>query len=139
MTREEAKTEVENALKFIYTREHTAEVLEALSTEPQGFEDYLNQYLGENDQMLIGKDVYEELKYELETLKNSVEQTEWISVKDSRKPKIRERVWVTDCDGEVWIMYYNDCDCYFNEFGDVFTEDIVAWQPITEPSPYKGE
>ena len=36
MTREEAKTEVENALKFIYTREHTAEVLEALSSEPQG-------------------------------------------------------------------------------------------------------
>lgn len=36
--------------------------------EPQGFEDYLNQYLGENDQMIIGKDVYEELKYEKDRL-----------------------------------------------------------------------
>lgn len=75
----------------------------------------------------------------LNKYKPIVEQTGWISVKDSRKPKIRERVWVTDCDGQVWIMYYNDCDCYFNEFGDVFADDIIAWQPIIEPSPYKEE
>ena len=82
-----------------------------------------------------------DLREVLDDIENlpSVEQAEWISVKDSRKPKIRERVWVTDCDGEVWIMYYNDCDCYFNEFGDVFADDIIAWQPIAEPSPYKGE
>ena len=49
--------------------------------EPQGFEDYLKQYLGENDQMIIGKDVYEELKYELETLKKSAEPQEWIPIK----------------------------------------------------------
>lgn len=123
--------------------EDNALAIEALNMATQALIDFptmLNQYLGENDQMIIGKNVCEELKYELETLKKSVESQEWISVKDSRKPKIKERVWVTDCDGEVWIMYYNDCDCYFNAFGDVFTDDdIIAWQPITEPSPYKGE
>ena len=34
MTREEAKKEVESALKFIYTREHADEVLEMLFAEP---------------------------------------------------------------------------------------------------------
>ena len=67
----------------------------------------------------------------------TVEPQEWISVKDSRKPKVGERVLVTDCDEEVWMMKYNDCDTYFNDFGDVYTEDIVAWKPL--PTPYKEE
>lgn len=86
---------------------------------------------------MLFKEDHDEITFEVPTVEPHT--AEWISVKDSRKPKIRERVWVTDCDGEVWIMYYNDCDCYFNEFGDVFADDIIAWQPITVPSPYKGE
>lgn len=47
--------------------EDNALAIEALNMATQALIDFpamLNQYLGENDQMIIGKDVYEELKYE---------------------------------------------------------------------------
>lgn len=51
-------------------------VIETLSAELQGFEEYLKQYLGENDLKIIGNDVWEETKAK-------AEQTEWISVKEA--------------------------------------------------------
>lgn len=119
--------------------------LSSVKVEPQGFEEYLNQYLGENDQMIIGKNVYEELKYELETLKKSAEPQEWISVKDRLPDNIyREGYWVTlknakarwtgkvRLNAKEFVEYIeyekNRCDV-----------EVIAWQPITEPSPYKGD
>lgn len=116
MTKEEAR----EAIKEAYgTSEYTDEIIKVLSVEPQGFEDYLKQYLGENDQMIIGKDVYEELKYEageakkeykkalaknkalyealydeLDTFEESIEQAEWVSIKDGL-PEEDCECWVT--------------------------------------------
>lgn len=139
------------------------ERIKALSTvEPQGFEDYLKQYLGENDQMIIGKDVYEELKYEagekynelmlqykhlrkyasdLET-KLSIEQTEWISVKD-RLPEKNDCYLVTfnfesngNPDNGIGVVEFYGGNFYSNGFG--VNEDVAAWyiNPVP-PSPYR--
>lgn len=73
-----------------------------------------------------------------------VEQTEWISVKD-RLPKEKGMYKIT-LQTDSGYRYVAE-DYFFTERNFFESEayyrgvgrKIIAWQPITEPSPYKGE
>lgn len=81
-----------------------------------------------------------------ETLKKSVEPQEWISVKEHGKPKKSGKYWVTiqSTTSDVkWVRaneYHAERDFFDTEMAWKNAGiKITAWQPIIEPSPYKGE
>lgn len=99
MTREEAKKEIEKVFEPAFANY----IIKALTdgatesdVEPQAFECYLNQYLFENDQMIVGKDVYEELKYEKDRLKAENER-----LKEAHDEVIEE------CEREIGCAKYH--------------------------------
>lgn len=90
---------------------------------------------------------------DLET-KLSVEQTEWISVKDRLPEETGEYLVYTDSD-EVFVEPYDEWQADFGYWYEEFSEEtggkigeewrsaddncmkVVAWMPL--PSPYKGD
>jgi len=71
-------------------------------------------------------------------------KSSWISVKD-KLPKDHEEVWITDVEGNVErARFYKEpypedgekdmfaCRTYL-----VYVENVLAWQPILKPEPYK--
>ena len=113
--------------KMLFKKDHDEITFEVPTVEPQGFEDYLKQYLGENDLKIIGNDVWEETKAK-------AEQTDWISVKD-RLPRY---------DGEYYVTYEDssgirDTDVdYFRTNGKGWVYyNVIAWRE--KFSPYRGE
>jgi len=75
----------------------------------------------------------------------TVEPQEWISVKD-RLPEKSQNCWVTleyIGSGKRELMelrYYSERKKFNDEkYLKMQGYKFIAWQPITEPSPYKGE
>lgn len=89
------------------------------------------------------EDIKDHVKEVIET-EPPIEQTEWISIKD-RLPKengMYEITLQTDSGyryvAEDYFLAEHNCfeaEPYYRGVG----RKIIAWQPIIEPSPYKGE
>lgn len=86
----------------------------------------------------------EVLKEALEAL--SAEPQEWISVKEHGKPKRSGKYWVTiqsTTSSVKWVRadeYHAERDFFDTEMEWSNSGiKITAWQPIIEPSPYKGD
>ena len=118
--------------------------IKALPTvEPQGFENYLKQYLGENDLKIIGNDVWEETKAK-------AEQTEWRPCKNELPEKYGEYyvTWVTSAfdhplveiwEGEVTSEWDDERNNWkFEWLMDDYTKKnypdakVIAWMPLIE-------
>ena len=74
----------------------------------------------------------------------SAEPQEWISVKDGL-PKKGGTYYVTiqDKNGHRYVakdrFYYDHKYFKHVNYYKCLDSEIIAWQPINEPSPYKGE
>ncbi len=96
---------------------------------------------GLKPKMLFKKD-HDEISFEVPT----VEPQEWISVKEHGKPKEAGVYYVTvqKENGDRNVIrdhFYGGNSTYFWEelTYELIGAKYIAWQPITEPSPYKGE
>ena len=98
------------------------------------------------DKLHVDKQINGECWISQEQIINAqtVELQEWISVKDGL-PKKGGTYYVTiqDKSGYRYVakdrFYYDHKYFKHINYYKCLDSEIIAWQPITEPSPYKGE